>query len=160
MNNNQIEWLGNVAAEAAKAEHVHPDMAACEAALESGFGSSALAREGNNLFGMKQHMHPIFGTVILPTREFLNDQWVEVNCKWVKYETMEECFADRMETLYRLRDAYPHYGLALAATDPIVYINEVSQSWSTDPARSAKVQAIYHEFLAQRIAPDLSAGDL
>jgi flagellum-specific peptidoglycan hydrolase FlgJ len=49
-------------------------MAACEAALESTWGASELATKGNNLFGQKQQVHPEFGTLHIPTREFINYQ--------------------------------------------------------------------------------------
>ena len=60
MTDEQRQFLAKAAA--AQARHVFPEMAACEAALESGFGKSGLAREDNNLFGMKQHPHPVYGT--------------------------------------------------------------------------------------------------
>jgi flagellum-specific peptidoglycan hydrolase FlgJ len=142
---NQM-WLKSTAVEAEKAGHVFPQMAACEAGLESNYGRSELARGGNNLFGMKQHKHPVFGTMVLPTKEFLDNQWQTVDAEWVKYDTIEECFADRMDTLFRLRDAYPHYLAALTAADAYTYITEVSQTWSTDPNRASKVIAIYGEY--------------
>ncbi len=142
-------WLESTAAQASAAGHVFAQMAACEAALESNYGQSGLARQANNLFGMKAHAHPIFGTLSLPTREYLNNQWVTVNAEWVSYPTVEDCFADRMATLVRLQDVYPHYGMALAAPDEMTYIREVSLTWSTDPNRAEKCIAIYREYFLQ-----------
>jgi flagellum-specific peptidoglycan hydrolase FlgJ len=127
-------------------------MAACEAALESAhvtpqgsiYGASQLAQQANNLFGMKQHSHPVYGTLNLPTKEFLHQQWVTVNADWVKYPDWATCFVDRMATLTRLAPAYPHYAAALAATDPVTYVTEVSRSWSTDPNRGHTVISIYN----------------
>ena len=58
-------WLIATAEAAKTGGHIFPEMAACEAGLESGhpdpqtgytmYGQSELAREGNNLFGTKQH---------------------------------------------------------------------------------------------------------
>lgn len=141
----QKAWLIVTAGQAYSAQHIYPRMAACEAALESAFGTSMLAKMGNNLFGMKQHLHPTFGSVSLPTEEFLDAQWQRVNADWVKYPAVQDCFADRMATLRRLQDAYPHYQAALSAPDSQTYIVEVSKTWSTDPNRAAKVQAIYDE---------------
>jgi len=141
----QREWLISIAQAALAAEHVWPNMAGCEAALESSYGQSALARQDNNLFGMKQHVHPVAGTVILPTHEVLSGVDVMVKAAFVKYATIAECFEDRMETLLRLAPHYPHYAAALTATDSAVYIQEVSKSWSTDPTRASKVLAIYGE---------------
>jgi len=152
------DWLNMIAQEAATAGHIFAEMAACEAALESAWGQSKLATEAKNLFGMKQHIHPLFGTLPLPTREFLNDQWVEVTAKWIIYPTFAACFSDRMATLIRLSDNYPHYAMALSAPDSQTYINEVSQSWSTDPDRAAKVTAIYNQYFLNPV--DLTAQDI
>jgi len=134
MNSLQRDFLDRASAEAVKASHPFPQMAACEAALESSWGNSQLAREGNNLFGMKQHAHPIYGTMTLPTREFLLGEWKQVSANWVNYPDWRGCFADRLATLQRLSNALPHYKAALDARDAETYVRQVSQSWSTDPA--------------------------
>jgi flagellum-specific peptidoglycan hydrolase FlgJ len=148
MNDIQKQFLDQATAQAMKANHPFPQMAACEAALESSWGHSELAREANNLFGCKQHSHAIYGTMTLPTREFENSSWVQVGSNWVKYPDWRACFADRLATLERLSNAYPHYKAALAAADPRTYITEVSKSWSTDPHRALSVQGVYEEYLA------------
>jgi len=86
-----------------------PNMAACEAAEESNYGQSALARMTNNLFGMKQHQHPVYGTISLPTREFLGGSWKVVSANFVEYPDIKTCFQDRMATLKHLSGSYPHY---------------------------------------------------
>ena len=154
MNPERKTWLDATAAAAKSAGHIFPEMAACEAGLESAdkfgvFGNSLLAREDNNLFGTKQHSHPIYSTVNIPTKEFLKGQWVVVSAEWVKYPDLAACFADRMVTLNRLKNAYPHYANALAAQDYLTYINEVSKSWSTDPARAAKILSIHNMYFPQ-----------
>jgi len=128
---------------AVKANHIYPEMAACEAALESGYGHSQLAAQDKNLFGMKQHLHPLYGTVSLPTREFLSGEWVTVNSNWIVYPDWQACFTDRMATLKRLASIYPHYKAALNAATKEEYIRQVSMTWSTDPHRAAKVLAIF-----------------
>lgn len=138
------------------AGHLYPEMAACEAALESAWGSSQLARSANNLFGMKQHQHPIFGTLSLPTREFIGvdkerqmtvqdgklDGWIATSADWVKYPDFVSCFRDRMATLQRLAPKFPHYAAALSAKTGEEFVREVSQTWSTDPHRADKVLMI------------------
>jgi flagellum-specific peptidoglycan hydrolase FlgJ len=133
-------------------------MAACEAALESSWGNSQLARDDFNLFGMKQHAHPVFGTMTLPTREWIGkekdtqdgnpDGWIQVTASWVKYPDWRACFADRLATLERLSNVLPHYKAALEAPDAQTYITEVSKTWSTDPRRAEKVLSIYQEYVA------------
>ena len=144
-------WVLQTANEALEAKHIFPCMAACEAALESAFGNSALAKEAHNLFGLKAHksLTGTFNTVSLPTKEFLGGNWMEVSAEWMKYDTLADCFADRMATLMRLRDVYPHYRAALTASGPEIYISEVSKTWSTDPNRAEKCLAIYREIFPE-----------
>jgi len=145
MTPEQKSFLTTAAAAAAKAGHVWPEYAACEAALESSFGTSGLATRANNLFGMKQHQHAIYGTLNLPTREFENGQWIQTTAAWVDYPDQASCFADRMATLQRLSPVYPHYAAALSAASGEDYVTAVSETWSTDPQRASKVLAIYDE---------------
>lgn len=145
MEQFKVQFLQKAVQQAIRSGHIFPQMAAAEAALESGFGTSGLAISDNNLFGMKQHKHPVYGTHVLPTKEFLNGEWTVVNAQWIKYPDWAACFSDRMDTLRRLKDAYPHYAAALAATDATTYVTEVSRTWSTDPQRAAKVISIFHQ---------------
>lgn len=147
LTTEQQQFLESAARAAKAAGHIWPGMAACEAADESAWGTSDLARKDFNLFGQKQQNHPVYGTVEIPTREFLNHRWVVENAEWVVFPTLEACFSSRMDTLRRLMTTYPHYGMALAAAMPEVYVTEVSLSWSTNPKRATDCIAIYHAHL-------------
>ena len=158
MNATQHDWIASAADAAARAFHVWPTMAACEAALESNYGQSILARQGLNLFGMKQHQNPSYETLNIPTKEYLDGSWTVVNAEWVKYDTLEDCFKDRMATLSRMAPKFPHYADALAAPDPKSYAVNVSESWSTDPERGAKCISIFGAY--QTWTPPSNAGDV
>ncbi len=142
----QEEFLAKAAAAAQAAGHIFPAYAACEAALESAWGHSQLALEGNNLFGQKQAHPPLPGTrtMELPTREYLHGQWVHVPAQWVRFADWESCFRARMDVLARLCHAYPCYAVALAASSGDSFVENVSAHWSTDPDRAHKVLAVYH----------------
>lgn len=152
MTPQEHDFLNRAFAAAEKAGHIFPEMAACEAALESGYGRSVLAVQDRNLFGMKQHQHPIYGTAALPTNEFYGGEWKPAVANWVVYPDWAACFADRMATLKRLAPVYIHYKNALAAASATTYIYEVSRTWSTDPKRAEKVLDIY-----EAVAGDWSA---
>lgn len=140
------QFLRKAWSAALAAKHVYAEMAACEAALESGYGRSQLATQDRNLFGMKFHRHPDhpdWGEVSLPTREFLGGKWVSLNSNWIVYPDWASCFSDRMATLERLAPFYPHYKAALTAPNGEEYARQVSQTWSTDPKRAEKVIAIF-----------------
>lgn len=147
MTPQQKLFLDTASLQAEQAGHIFPTMAACEAALESAYGTSWLAKADNNLFGMKQHKIPVYATHVLPTKEFLNGQWVTVNASWVKYPDLAACFADRMATFKRMAPSYPHYAAALAAQDGTTFVTEVSKTWSTDPQRAAKVLSIHKAYM-------------
>ena len=126
------------------AAHIWPEYAACEAALESAWGTSQLTLEAFNLFGRKQSTKfPLYSTLDLPTHEWINSEMIEVMAHWVKYPDLQSCFQDRMATLRRLSPVYPEYAAALAAPDGETFIVEVSKKWSSDPSRGTKVLAIY-----------------
>lgn len=141
----QQEFLIKAAAAASAAGHIWPEYAACEAALESGWGVSQLAVKANNLFGQKQTIPAMegSGTLSLPTREFLKGKWVEINAEWVRFADWSACFKARMALLEREQSEYPAFAAALRATTGEEFIRQVSSKWSTDPLRAEKVLCIY-----------------
>ena len=147
MTTQQKAFLNRAYAAAQQAGHIFPAMAACECALESAYGTSVLARTANNLFGCKRHAHEYYPTVALPTKEVLDGKWVALNSTFIAYPDWSACFRDRMETLKRLAPFYPHYANALAATSPEDYIEQVSQTWSTDQHRAQSCCQIYCEMV-------------
>lgn len=145
MPSPQDQFLVKAATAARAAGHIFPEYAACEAALESAWGQSHLAAQGNNLFGQKQSHPPLDGssTLMLPTREFLNGAWVTVQANWVGFADWASCFKARMTLLQRLGNTYPDYKAALNATTGEQFITAVSHTWSTDPQRAGKVLSIF-----------------
>jgi flagellum-specific peptidoglycan hydrolase FlgJ len=141
-------WLIDTALAANASGHVFPYFASCEAALESSYGTSLLARRANNLFGQKSRAGSPYGVLDLPTKEWVNGEMVDTTAHWISFPDFATCFRERMATLTRLRIRYPHYGNALVATDGETFIREVSQTWSTDPHRADKVLDIYKEFFS------------
>lgn len=143
----QTQFLQQANVAATSAAHIFPAAAACEAALESGFGISELSGSYFNLFGQKQQVHPIYGTVHIPTKEYLEHHWVSVDAAWVVFPDWAASFKSRMDTLRRMAPTYPYYASALQSTTPEEFVTWVSKSWSTDPDRAKKVLSIYHSHL-------------
>lgn len=147
MDQAHKQFLDITAKAGEEAGHIFPSMAACEAALESGYGASLLAVRANNLFGMKAHKStPPDQILLLPTKEYVNGQWIDTTAKWVKYPSLAACFVDRMATLRRLAPVYSHYAEGLAATSPEAFVTAVSKTWSTDPNRAAKIIIIWNSY--------------
>jgi len=143
MSRQELDAFLNKAFSAAQASgHIFPAHAACEAALESAWGTSKLAVLCNNLFGLKAatrgpNPYPLIN---MPTKEYLHGQWVTQNALWPKYPDWLTAFRERMNTLNRLPSIY---GEALVATSGEEFVREVSKHWSTDPQRAEKVLQIY-----------------
>jgi flagellum-specific peptidoglycan hydrolase FlgJ len=158
----QDSFLRQARAAARAAGHIFPDYAACEAALESTWGQSRLAREANNLFGQKQSADAPsgFATLSLSTQEFLHGRWVTVIAHWACFADQAASFRARMALLRRLEHSYPAYARALAATTGEAFIEEVSRAWSTDPQRAQKVLAIHRQHSASflPLVPAFVAG--
>jgi flagellum-specific peptidoglycan hydrolase FlgJ len=127
-----------------EARHVFPGYSACEAAEESGWGESELAKRFNNLFGEKRPRGSGYETVSLPTHEVVHGKTVTVTALWPVFPDWKTSFEERMHRLTALASVYPEYALALSATDGEDFVREVSKRWSTDPHRADKVLAIYY----------------
>jgi flagellum-specific peptidoglycan hydrolase FlgJ len=150
MDIGQEQFITKATQQALQSEHIWPVMAACEAALESGWGKSGLAIAANNMFGMKAHHGtPEEQIIMMNTREWIgtatDGEYVTIVAEFMRYKDWADCFLDRMATLKRLAPTIRNYALALAAEDALSYVHYVSLSWSTDPDRADKVIAIYNE---------------
>jgi flagellum-specific peptidoglycan hydrolase FlgJ len=145
----QDTFLRQAASAARAAGHIFPDYAAAEAALESNWGQSRLAREANNLFGQKASSREQgSNTLALPTQEFLNGRWITITAHWARFTDQATCFRARMALLQRLQHSYPAYARALGAATGEAFVQEVSRAWSTDPHRADKVLAIHRRHSA------------
>lgn len=141
--------------EAKNSSHIFPEMAVMEILLESSWMKSKLAVEGNNVFGQKWSKNSIYDKISLPTKEFVDGQWVIEQADFVKYPTIKDAFTDRMKLLVRLTNTYKEYKNALNARDNIEFITEVSRRWSTDIERGNKVIKLYeaYKYLFEKQTP-------
>jgi len=139
----QTEFLQKAYQSAKQSGHIYPGAASAEAALESAWGTSGLCIKANNLFGLKKPQHWTGPTISLPTREFINQQWITVMAVWPAFRSWIECMEVRMDTLKRV----PRYAEALAATTPEDFIIDVSSKWATDPDRAKNVLSIYRKHI-------------
>lgn len=142
----QIETLKSFYDAAKVSGHIFPEAAACEACVETAWGTSKLYTQYRNVFGQKQSHPPIFGTVNMMTHEQNRSTglWSEVTSDFVIFPTAAEAFEARMNLLIRLQTQYPYYNAALHATTPEEFLMDVSKSWSTDSTRALKCIEILH----------------
>lgn len=123
---------------------INPSVAAAQAALESGWGRSQLARKYNNLKGVKAGSSWAGKTVELPTREVLNGQWVTTTAIWRVYDSWEHAFADYGELIRRV---YPH--AAEVADDAKAFLEALTSGrlkYATDPNYTQKIWRIIRDY--------------
>ncbi|MGH9540494.1 MAG: glucosaminidase domain-containing protein [Terriglobales bacterium] len=141
------EFIVAAYAQAQASGHIWPAFAACEAAEESAYGTSRLAVEANNLFGLKSGRFTTgLPTIEMHTHEWEHGEMVATVAVWPKFETWAQAFDYRMRVLRGLAPFYPNYSAALSAKTGEDYVIAVSKTWSTDPRRASNVLSIYRVY--------------
>jgi flagellum-specific peptidoglycan hydrolase FlgJ len=110
-----------------------------QAALESRWGDSRLAREAHNYFGIKARRGRPF--VVLETLEASGAALVKTTARFARYASMDDCFADRDRILATV-SCYAE--ARAAADDPEQFIPALAAHWATDPHYAEKLLALYH----------------
>ena len=101
---------------------------------ESGWGTSSLAANDYNLFGIKGSGPA--GSVTLPTQEFENGQWVTIYAQFRVYHNVSESIADHAELLA----TSGYYTRAMAdRTVPDAFANDLTGVYATDPEYGANL---------------------
>ncbi len=135
------EFIAAAAAAARSASAISgfpPGIAVAQAALESAWGNSQLARRANNYFGIKARRGR--AVIELPTLEYVDGAPLRTAARFARYESMEECFVDRDRMIASL----PVYSEAReASVDPEAFIRALAQHWATDPDYANKVLYLY-----------------
>lgn len=134
---------------------INPAVAAAQAALESAYGKSRLAVEGNNLFGIKAGKSWRGGIIVLKTKEFSPQKGMYfTSAAFRKYHNLAHCFSDYGDIIKSL----PWYKDAVAAKeDPVGFILGLAAKpgrepgWATDPLYAEKVLAVAKRF---KLVPD------
>jgi flagellum-specific peptidoglycan hydrolase FlgJ len=117
-----------------------------DAALESGFGSSALAQKAFNLFGVKADATWRGAVLSMPTREYVDGQWQIVESKWRQYKDWAGSIQDHAAFLI----SNPRYHKAFATTTPEDFARAVAAAgYATDPQYAEKIIKIMHADLAE-----------
>jgi flagellar protein FlgJ len=115
-------------------------VALAQAALESNWGDSQLARDAHNYFGIKAH--GTLAWIELPTHEAKEGALVRTVARFAKYDSMEACFADRERILATVA-AYAEARACVA--DPEAFLRALARHWATDPHYADKLLRIYRE---------------
>ena len=134
-----VNLIGPAAQASSKTTGVPASFTVAEAALESGWGESLLARQGKNLFGVKADAAWQGDVILLPTREFLHGTWVMLPARWRKYADWQACMNDHAAFLQQNR----RYAPCFSCTTGVDFARAVAQAgYATDPSYADKLISI------------------
>ena len=137
-----IDLIGPAAQASAKDSGVPASFTVAEAALESGWGESLLARSAKNLFGVKADPAWHGEILTLNTREFLHGTWVMVPARWRKYDDWQDCMDDHAAFLHQNRRYVPCFE---CTTGEAFAIAVAQAGYATDPDYAAKIISIIRQ---------------
>ena len=135
-----ISAIGKAAQASAAKTSVPASFTVAQAALESGWGSSGLAVQGKNLFGIKADDSWGGNVIVMNTREYINHEWVMVQAHFRSYPDWQGSMDDHAQfflTNPRYNDAFQYvadgerFAQAIAAA-----------GYATDPSYARKVISI------------------
>ena len=137
-----IMRLTNAAVESQRKSGVPASITIAQAALESAWGESGLAKAGNNLFGIKADSRWRGETLTLNTREFIKGQWVVVPAKWRKYASWQASIDDHAAFLKQNQRYAPCFS-CLAAD---AFVRALAKAgYATDPLYADKVIGVMNK---------------
>ncbi|WP_179395827.1 muramidase family protein [Lacticaseibacillus absianus] len=120
---------------------VLPSLTAAQAILESGWGTSKLATQAHNLFGIKGSYNG--QSVTMPTQEFYGGAYHTINAAFRAYGSEAESVIDHAQFLM----ANSRYAAVLGQTDAVVATRAIyAAGYATDPSYPTKLQKLISSY--------------
>lgn len=145
MKMKQIEFINKIedyAVQDMKASGIAASLTVAQACLESGYGSSKLTTQANNLFGIKGTYQNQY--VVMPTKEYQNGAWVTINAKFRKYPSWAESLADHSAMFNRM-DRYKNIRGETDYKRACMLIQQ--DGYASDPDYSNKLISIINKYV-------------
>lgn len=148
-----IEQIGWSAQDVAANNDLYASVMIAQAILESGYGSSALSNAPYyNLFGVKGSYNG--QSVYMPTQEYLNGQWLEMNEPFRQYNSYWESFQDHANVLRSTSFATgtAHYSGVWKSQTTSFYdaTNYLTGRYATDPGYAQKLNWLIETYQLTR----------
>ena len=143
IDQNQRQFLSAIkqgAMDGAK-EGILPSITAAQAILESGWGSSQLAKApNNNLFGIKDSEDWHGAIVTVPTQEYLNGDYITVNAAFRKYASWNDSVVDHAKFFTSTEWRKDNYRKVVNEKDYRITAQELKNAgYATDPSYAGKL---------------------
>ena len=138
-----IAAIGPAAQESAHITGIPASFTIAQAALESAWGESDLAKQAFNLFGVKADKAWTGNVLYMPTKEFMQGKWVTVNAAWRKYPGWLASINDRAKFFA----VNPRYRLAMTGkrTGEDFARQVAAAGYATDPLYAEKLCRIIRQ---------------
>jgi len=145
--------LGAVTIAKQKGAVINTPAVVAQAALESAWGTSFLAKQACNIFGVKAGKGWKGGVISLPTMEFRDGKWVREVATWRVYLSWNEAivgYSRLIQSLSWFKDALPYADPPHGDGDPDRWIDALlpklgEPGWATDPRYKDKIVAVARE---------------
>ena len=143
IDQNQSHFLSAIkqgAMDGAK-EGILPSITAAQAILESGWGSSELAKApNNNLFGIKDSEDWNGEIVTVPTQEYVNGDYIKINAAFRKYTSWNDSVVDHAKFFTSTEWRKDNYRKVVNETDYRIAAQELKNAgYATDPTYPGKL---------------------
>ena len=150
IDQNQSQFLSAIkqgAMDGAK-EGVLPSITAAQAILESGWGSSELAKApNNNLFGIKDSGDWNGEIVTVPTQEYVNGDYITVNAAFRKYASWNDSVVDHAKFFTSTEWRKNNYRKVVNETDYRIAAQELKNAgYATDPSYAGKLISLIEAY--------------
>lgn len=138
-----------------KNHKVLPSISGAQGALESAWGESGLAKEANNLFGIKGDYKG--ESVTMETSEVVDGKWIKVDAQFRKYPSWDESVEDHGNFFTSTEWRKGNYSKVIGGTNYKTVAQELSNAgYATDPGYPGKLTNIIEQYDLQ--AWDKEAG--
>ena len=129
-------------------EGVLPSITAAQAILESGWGSSELAKApNNNLFGIKDSEDWNGEIVTVPTQEYVNGDYITVNAAFRKYTSWNDSVVDHAKFFTSTEWRKNNYRKVVNETDYRIAAQELKNAgYATDPGYAGKLISLIEAY--------------
>ena len=129
-------------------EGILPSITAAQAILESGWGSSELAKApNNNLFGIKDSEDWHGEIVTVPTQEYLNGDYITVNAAFRKYASWNDSVVDHAKFFTSTEWRKNNYRKVVNETDYRIAAQELKNAgYATDPGYAGKLISLIEAY--------------
>jgi flagellum-specific peptidoglycan hydrolase FlgJ len=117
-----------------------PETVLCQSAVESAWGQSLLASKYNNYFGIKAGSSWKGDYVLLPTKEYVNGQYITINAKFRRYSSFTASVKDYINFL----KVNPRYKAVFTKKSILSQLQALqSAGYATDPNYANVIYVIY-----------------